>query len=92
MDTDTCKLLNYRQLMRNLKYKNNWSTSSANEFGQLANGLGGRIKIPTNTIKLIRRKENPNNHRKYVTYRKFICSVRPEKKEKNRTRSTVGGY
>ena len=26
MDTDTGKLLNYRQLMRNPKYKNNWST------------------------------------------------------------------
>ena len=44
MDTDTGKLLNYRQLMRNAKYKKNWSTSSANEFGRLASGFGGGKK------------------------------------------------
>ena len=44
MDTDTGKLLSYRKLMRNPKFKTNWSTSSANEFGRLANGVGGRIK------------------------------------------------
>jgi hypothetical protein len=33
MDTDTGKLLNYRQLMQNTKYRKTWSLSSANEFG-----------------------------------------------------------
>jgi hypothetical protein len=46
MDADTGKLLNYRQVMRNTKYREAWSLSSANEFGRLANGIGGRIKIP----------------------------------------------
>ena len=59
MDTDTGKLLSYRQLMRNPKNKNNWSTSSANEFGRLANGVGGRIKNPTNTIAFITRNDIP---------------------------------
>ncbi len=35
MDADTGKLLNYRQLMRSTKYRQAWSLSLANEFGQL---------------------------------------------------------
>ena len=91
MDAETGKLLNYRQLMRDPKYKKNWSISSANEFGRLANGVGGRIKNPTNTIKFVRRKDIPSDRRKDVTYGQFVCSVRPEKKEQNRTRFTAGG-
>ena len=82
MDTYTGKLLNYRQLMRNPKYKNYWSTSSANEFRRLANGVGGRIKNPTNTITFIRRKDIPQNQRKYVMYGQFVCSVQPENKKR----------
>ena len=67
MDAETGKLLNYRQLMRDPKYKKNWSISSANEFGRLANGVGGRIKNPTNTIKFVRRKDIPSDRRKDVT-------------------------
>jgi hypothetical protein len=33
MDKDMDKLLNYRQLMNNPKYKTVWSLSAANEFG-----------------------------------------------------------
>ena len=32
-----------------------------------------------------------HDRKKYATYRQFVCSVQPEKKEKNRTRFTVGG-
>ena len=52
MDADTGNLLNYRQSMKDLKYKKNWRTSSQNEFGRLANGAGGRIKTPNNKIRL----------------------------------------
>ena len=91
MDTDTCKLPNYRKLIRKPKYKKNWSMSSANEIGCLANGVGRRIKNPTNTITFIIWKDIPNNRKKDVIYGKFICSVRPDKKENNRTRFSVGG-
>ena len=64
-------------------YKVDWSLSSANEFGQLANGVGGRIKNPTNTIKFIRKQDIPMERRKNVTYGQFICTVRPEKAELN---------
>ena len=39
----------------------------------------------------ITRKEIPHDCRKYVTYAQFVCSVRPKKKDKNRTRFTLGG-
>ncbi len=84
-------MLNYRQLMRHPDYKGPWSLSSANEFGRLANGVGGRIKNPTNTITFIHKHEVPHDRRKDVTYGQFVCTVRPEKAETNRTRFTVGG-
>ena len=52
MDASTGKMLNYRQLRRDPKYKLQWDKSEANEFGRLANGVGSRIK-GTNTIKFI---------------------------------------
>ena len=91
MDEQTGQLLNYKQLMRDPKYKNNWSTSSANEFGSLANGVRGRIKNTTNTIKFIRRKDILGSRRKDVTYGSFVCNVHNGKAEKNRTRFVVGG-
>jgi len=87
----TGQLLNYRQLLHSAKYKKQWSISSANEFGWLANDVGNRIKNPTNKIQFICQKDIPQDRRKDVTSGSFVCSVRPEKKEKNRTRFTVGG-
>ncbi len=83
MDADTGKLLNYRQLMRSTKYRKAWSLSSANKFGVLANGISGRIKNPTNTIKFICQHEVPTEQMKDVTYGQFVCTVRPEKVEPN---------
>ena len=58
MDAESGKLLNYQQLMKDPKYQKVWGISSANEFGRLANGVGGRIK-GTNTIKFIHKHEVP---------------------------------
>jgi hypothetical protein len=91
MDKDTGKLLNYRQLTKNPKYKKAWSLSAANKFGQLANGIRGHIKNPTNTIKFISQHEVPEDCRKDITHGQFVCSVRPEKAESNRMQFTVGG-
>ena len=91
MDEHKGWLLNYKQLMRDPKYKKNYSTSSANEFGRLANGVGGRINNPTNTIRFIRRKDIPRSRRKDVTYGSFVCNFRNEKSEENRTRFVVEG-
>ena len=91
MDKKSGKMLNYRQLLSHPDYKRDWCLSSANEFGRLANGVGGRIKNPTNTIKFVKYEDIPKDRRKDVTYGQFVCTVRPEKKEPNRTRFVVGG-
>ena len=78
-------------MMQDPKYKKNWSTFSANEFGRLANGIGGRIKKLTYTIKFIRKKDVPIVIRKDVTYGSFFCNVRNKNAEKNRTRFVLGG-
>ncbi len=83
MDKDTGKLLNYRQLMNSLKYKKVLSLSAANEFGQLANGIGGCIKNPTNTIEFIFQHEVLAGCIKDITYGQLVCTVRPEKVEPN---------
>jgi len=67
MDADTGKLLNYRQLTRSMKYREAWSISSANEFGRLANGIGGGIKNSTNTIEFIFQHVVPTERMKEVT-------------------------
>jgi hypothetical protein len=91
MDTNTGKLLNYRQLTRSIKYREAWILSSANKFGRLANGIAGRIKNPTNTIEFIFQNDVPTERMKDVTYGKFVCTVQPEKAEPNQIRFTVGG-
>ena len=75
INTESGKLLNYRQLMRDPQYKKQWSISSANEFGRLANGVGGRIK-GTNTIKFVHKHNVPHKRMKDVIYGQFVCSVR----------------
>jgi Reverse transcriptase (RNA-dependent DNA polymerase) len=54
----------------------------------LAQGVGGRIK-GTDTITFIPHHEMPADRQ--ATYPRFVCSERPQKQEKNRTRMTVGG-
>ena len=90
MDKATGKLLNYRQLLRHPAYNADWTLSSANEFGRLANGVVGRVK-GTNTIKFIPKSAIPKDRRKDVTYGSFVCTVRPEKKEPNKTRFVISG-
>jgi hypothetical protein len=88
IDPTTGKALEYRELITNPATKEVWSRSSANEFGRLAQGVGGRIK-GTNTMHFIHRHEVPKN--KTPTYARFVCDIRPHKAESERTRLTVGG-
>ncbi len=59
MNAETGKVLNYRQLIKSQNHKETWSKLSANEFGRLANGVGGCIK-GTNTIKFIHKCDLPS--------------------------------
>ena len=44
--------MNYQQLLKDPVHAKVWAHSAANEFGQLAQGVGARIK-GTNTIHFI---------------------------------------
>ena len=52
LDQETGKLLEYRQLLKHERFKEVWNRSAADEFGRLAQGIGGRIK-GTDTIRFI---------------------------------------
>ena len=90
LDHDTGEMLEYRQLLRHPKFKAAWNRAAANEFGRLAQGIGGRIE-GTNTIEFIHKHEVPQNRFKDVTYIRFVSNVRTEKEEQNRVRATMGG-
>jgi hypothetical protein len=77
-DEESGKLMKYRQLITHPKYKEVWFHSSSNEFGRLAQGVGGRIQ-GTNTIFFIHKHQVPANRWKDIMYAKFVC-------EQNQTR------
>ncbi len=89
-DEETGERLKYRKLINHPKYHEVWSHSSANEFGRLAQGVGGRIQ-GTNTIFFIYKHEVPPDRWNDITYAKFVCELKPNKAEVHRTRLTVGG-
>ncbi len=64
--------------------------SSANEFGRLAQGVGSQIQ-GTNTIFFIHKHQVPANNWRDITYVKFVCELKPNKKEVHQTRLNVGG-
>ncbi|KAL7483042.1 hypothetical protein ACHAW6_008693 [Cyclotella cf. meneghiniana] len=90
LDQETGQLLEYRQLLRHPKHKEIWTRSAADEFGRLAQGIGGRVE-GTNTVEFIHKHEIPQDRFKDVTYIKFVCTIRTEKKDPYRTRATMGG-
>jgi hypothetical protein len=90
LDQETGKLLEYRQLLKHERFKEVWNRSAADEFGRLAQGIGGRIK-GTDTIRFIHKHEIPADRLKDVTYIKFVCTIRTKKKDPCRTRATMGG-
>ena len=93
LDGDTGELLEYRHLMKNPKYKEIWGNSFGNEVGWLAQGMPGRIskETATNTMFFIVQDEIPLDRRRDVTYARVVCNYRDQKKEKERTRITIGG-
>ena len=82
MDPNTGKQLEYKQLINHpdCKVRQMWQRSSANEFGRLAQGVGGRIE-GTETIKFLQYHEMPKDWR--PTYARFVCEICPQKTEKD---------
>ncbi len=90
LDQDTGKMLEYRQLLRDPKYKAIWSKAGVNEIGRLAQGVGKRID-GTNTIFFVHKHEIPQDRLKDVNYIKFVSSIRTEKEDPHQIRATLGG-
>ena len=91
MDDETGELMEYKQLMKHVKYRQTWGRAFGNEIGRLAQGIPGRVK-GTNTFFFIEQNQIPNDRKKDVTYARISCNVRPEKtNEPNRCRITVRG-
>jgi hypothetical protein len=83
LDDDTGNLLKYCQLIKHPKYKDTWS----NLFGMEIRGLA----TATETIFFINKMDIPHNRRGDVTYGRIVCIYREGKKDKYRTRITMGG-
>ena len=86
MCTDTGKLMKYRELLthRDPNISRDWKTSSANEFCRLID--------KTQTCRFVSKGKVPPDRFKDVTYGKFECLVRPQKKDEPlQTRFVMGG-
>jgi hypothetical protein len=86
--------MEYKDLLKDPKYREDWSRAGANKFGRLFNGVGknkdGTQRIVgTNTCHLIKRSQVPRG--KKVTYARTVVAIRTEKAEQKRVRITVGG-
>ena len=90
IDMDMGKLLEYCQVLCHPKFKDDWNILAANEFGRLAQGVGEQVK-GTNMIYFINKAEILADRWQDVTYIKFVCTVRTEKKDPNKSRATMGG-
>jgi hypothetical protein len=60
LDQETGQLLEYCQLLKHPRFKEVWNRSSADEFGRLAQGVGGQVK-GTDTIRFIHKHEVPQD-------------------------------
>ena len=70
LDTDTVRTIEHIHLRRDPKYKYEYSIYTTNEFGKLAYGVGGRVKV-TDTIYFVHKRNVPKDRLKDVTYGKF---------------------
>ena len=64
--TDTGRILKYRHLKRDPKYKDAWNISAVNEFGRVAQGVDGRVK-GTETIYFVHKRDVTQDIFKDVT-------------------------
>ena len=76
-------LLEYRHLMKHPKYKDVWTKSFGKEIPRLA--------TTTETIFFIRKEDIPIDRKGNETYARIVSVFRDGKKEKYRTRVTMGG-
>jgi hypothetical protein len=77
LDEDTGESLEYRQLMKDSKHKDVWTTSFAKEIQRLTD--------TTKTIAFVTKQQIPHWRRKDITYGQIVCNYRLEKANPNQT-------
>jgi hypothetical protein len=83
----TGKEMEYSALMKDPRLQPLWTRGFGNECGRLFQGIRD---IPgTDTCFFIKLTNTPNNRK--ITYGKIVCDYKPQKKEKECVRLTVGG-
>ena len=90
LNEETGDLLDYCNLIKKPQHKEVWGGSFGKEVGHLAQGLSGIVE-DTGIFDLIFKHEIPDNRLKYITYARSVCNHRPENKDTNRCRITIGG-
>ena len=80
----------YRQLRKHPKFAHIWNTSFANELGRLCQGIVQGSKDPknqhvevTNTFRLIKFADIPQDIRKKICHSMVVCDVKPHKEDPN---------
>ena len=83
IDNETGEIMEYQHLLKNPKHREQWQRSFSKEIWRLA--------AATKTIKFVNKSEIPRERRHAITYARIVCNERPEKKDPDRTRITMGG-
>ena len=98
LNPDTGQTMEYCQLRQHPKYKQLWDNSYCNELGRLCQGIGKgsqrhkKQRISgTETFKVVKSIDIPQDGRKEVCHTKVVCEVRPHKEDPDRTRITISG-
>ena len=82
VDEETGWALEYRDLIKDPRYREDWKHSFSNELGRLAQGLKRGINR-TDTILFVRHDEIPQERKRDATYGRIVCDYRPQKEDKN---------
>jgi hypothetical protein len=83
LDKDTGDLLEYHHLIKHSKYRNTWSQSFGKEIRCLT--------TTAETIFFINKHQILKDRQGDVTYGRIVCDLHEGKKDKHRTRLTMGG-
>ena len=75
--------MEYRHLLKDPKHCERWQRSFSKKKWRLA--------TITETIKFLVKAEIPREQWHDITYARIVCNKRPEKKDPDRTRITMGG-
>ena len=83
-------MLEYRHLIKHPHQKTVWVGAFGKEMVRFDQGLPSIVE-GTDTLNFIFKNEISSDRFKDITYARIVCNYRPEKKDPNQCRITVGG-